>query len=75
MGLMSDLEALPGIGPKLATDLRAIGVPDAKTLREVGADSAADRLDDAGLRDCTHARRALRGALAGVHWTRGGDRD
>jgi DNA transformation protein len=72
---MSDLETLPGIGPKLAADLRAIGIPDAGTLREVGADTAADRLEDAGLRDCTHSRRALHRALAGVHWIRGGDHD
>ena len=40
-------------------------------LRRVGADEAARRLAEAGLRDCTHATRALRGALAGVRWTTG----
>ncbi|WP_158088846.1 TfoX/Sxy family DNA transformation protein [Thermoactinospora rubra] len=66
---MTALESLPGIGPRPAADLRAASVPDAEALRALGADAAADRLDAAGLRDCTHARRALRGALDGVHWT------
>jgi hypothetical protein len=64
---MTALESLPGIGPKPPADLRDVGVPDAETLRDLGADAAAARLDAAGLRDCTHARRALYGALAGVH--------
>lgn len=66
---MQDLEALPNIGPKLAADLRAVGVPDAETLRNVGAQETARRLAAAGLRDCTLATRALDGALAGVRWT------
>jgi hypothetical protein len=59
---MTALESLPGIGPKLSAD-----------LRDLGADAAAARLDAAVLRDCTHARRALHGALAGVHWTSSAD--
>jgi DNA transformation protein and related proteins len=66
---MAALEDLPNIGPKLAADLRQVGVPDAEALRSVGAAEAAQRLEDAGLRDCTHSRRALEGALAGVRWT------
>jgi hypothetical protein len=65
---MTDLVTLPNIGPKLAADLGAVGIPDAETLRQVGADDAARRLAEAGLRDCTHATRALAGALAGVRW-------
>jgi DNA transformation protein len=65
----TDLTTLVNIGPKLAADLRAVGIPDAETLREVGVDEASRRLEEAGLRDCTHARRALSGALAGVRWT------
>jgi len=68
---MTDLESLVNIGPKLAADLTSVGVPDVATLRAVGAEAAAQRLADAGLRDCTHARRALEGALAGVRWTGG----
>jgi len=65
---MTALESLVNIGPKLAADLRTVGVPDVETLRTVGAQAAAQRLADAGLRDCTHARRALEGALDGVRW-------
>jgi DNA transformation protein and related proteins len=68
---MTDLEALTNIGPKLAADLHAVGIPDAETLREVGATAAAERLEAAGLRDCAHAKRALTGALDGIRWTTG----
>jgi DNA transformation protein and related proteins len=67
----TELRTLVNIGPKLAADLIAVGIPDAETLREVGADEASQRLEDAGLRDCTHARRAISAALAGVRWTTG----
>jgi DNA transformation protein len=65
---MTALESLVNIGPKLAADLRAVGIPDEETLRRVGASEAAQRLAAAGLRDCTHAARALEGALAGTRW-------
>jgi DNA transformation protein len=67
----TDLRTLVNIGPKLADDLTKVGIPDVETLRGVGADEAARRLEDAGLRDCTHARRAISGALAGTRWTTG----
>ena len=63
------LESLLNIGPRLAADLRTVGVPDAAALRDLGAAAAARRLEEAGLRDCTHARRALEGALRGIRWT------
>jgi catechol 2,3-dioxygenase-like lactoylglutathione lyase family enzyme len=66
---MTDLQTLPNIGPTLAGDLRAVGVPDAETLHRIGAAEAARRLAEAGRRDCTHATRALQAALAGVRWT------
>lgn len=68
---MTALEKLVNIGPTLAADLRAVGIPDEQTLRELGSQAAAERLADAGLRDCSHARRALEGALAGVRWIGG----
>lgn len=68
---MTDLRTLPNIGPALAHDLEVVGIPDVETLRELGADEAVKRLADAGRRDCTHAARALRGALDGVRWTSG----
>jgi hypothetical protein len=57
------LRTLPNIGQVLAGDLHEVGVPDVETLRQIGADEAANRLAEAGRRDCTHATRALRGAL------------
>jgi hypothetical protein len=68
---MAELESLPIIGPRLAADLHRIGVPDVAMLRSVGAAEAAHRLEEAGLRDCTHSRQALEGALSGVRWTTG----
>jgi TfoX C-terminal domain len=67
----TELQTLVNIGPKLAADLISVGIPDVEALRAVGSDEAAQRLADAGLRDCTHARRALSAALAGVRWTTG----
>jgi hypothetical protein len=66
---MTDLQSLPNIGPKLSADLIAVGIPDAETLRTVGAEEASRRLEAAGLRDCENSRRALTGALDGVRWT------
>jgi len=66
---VTDLETLINIGPALAADLRAVGIPDAETLRGVGAAEAVRRLSEAGLRDCTHAARAIEGALSGRRWT------
>jgi TfoX C-terminal domain. len=66
---VTNLESLVNIGPALAADLRAVGIPDAETLRRVGAAEAVRRLADAGLRDCGHAARAIEGALSGRRWT------
>jgi DNA transformation protein len=66
---MTALTDLVNIGPALAADLIAVDIPDAETLRRVGAEEAAQRLERVGLRDCTHSRRALHGALQGVRWT------
>ena len=66
---MTALETLVNVGPQLAADLRFVGIDSAETLTEVGADDAAQRLENAGLRDCTHARRAFQGALDGTRWT------
>lgn len=58
-----DLVALPGIGPVLAADLRAVGIADAAALRRVGPDEAAALLAGSGRHDCAHARRALHRAV------------
>ncbi len=57
--MASDLETLVNIGPKLAADLRQVGVPDAETLHRIGATEAAQRLADAG---CATAR------MPGARW-------
>ncbi|MDR1450436.1 MAG: TfoX/Sxy family protein [Propionibacteriaceae bacterium] len=41
---MSDLTALPEIGPVSAGQLAAVGIPDADTLRAVGAREAFARI-------------------------------
>jgi DNA transformation protein len=64
------LEDLLNIGPALANDLRKVGIPDATTLRDVGADEANRRLGAAGLNDCSSAQRSIIGAIAGVHYTK-----
>jgi len=61
-------EQVVNIGPVLAGDLRAIGIPDLEALRAVGAFEAGRRLEAAGREDCTHSYLALEGALAGVRW-------
>jgi DNA transformation protein and related proteins len=66
---VTELESLVNIGPRLADDLKSVGIDSAEALQEVGADTAARRLEKAGLRDCTHARHALQGALDGARWT------
>lgn len=60
---MSDLQALPGIGSGLAAELRAVGIPDAETLRTVGAGEAATRLAELGMRDASRTARVLVEAL------------
>lgn len=62
-----DLQELPNIGPKLADNLRRVGLQDAEALRSVGAEEAFLRIraqvDPAA---CFHQLTALAGAEAGV---------
>lgn len=72
------LESLVAIGPRLAADLRAVGIGDLATLRRVGTEEANRRLVDAGLQTGTYSRQAIAGALD-AGWTAelgpsGGDR-
>lgn len=59
------LKSLEQLGPRLAQDLRAVGIPDPDALRETGADEANRRLVEAGLQTGIHSRRAIRTALDG----------
>jgi len=65
---MATLESLPNIGPRLASDLREVGIPDAETLRRLGADEANRRLSAAGLHSCVSARKSVEGAVSGTKW-------
>lgn len=62
-----DLQELPNIGPKLAENLRRVGLSDAESLRSAGAEEAFLRIraqvDPAA---CFHQLTALAGAEAGV---------
>ena len=62
------LESIVAVGPRLAQDLQAVGIPDAPTLRAVGLEEANRRLVDSGLQTGTHSRQAIAGAIAG-EWT------
>ncbi len=66
--VVTKLESLPNIGPRLAADLCEVGIPDAETLRKVGADEANRRLGDAGLHSCLSARKSIEGAVTGTRW-------
>jgi len=67
---MSDLTKLPEIGPVLAAHLIAVGIPDAKTLRQVGSHEAFLRIRaqrDPGA--CLHLLMALEAGTQGVRTT------
>jgi hypothetical protein len=53
---LAALESLVTIGPRLAQDLRAVGITDVPTLRAVGIDEANRRLVDSGLQTGTYSR-------------------
>lgn len=65
---VSALESLVSIGPRLAADLRAVGIGDLATLRSVGTEEANRRLVESGLQTGTFSRQAIAGAIAG-QWT------
>lgn len=58
------LGSLVQIGPRLAADLRTVGIEDLASLRATGTDEANRRLMEAGLQTGTHSRRAIQGAIA-----------
>ena len=64
---MEKLTDLPNIGPKLAENLRRIGVTSGEQLQELGAEEAFLRIraqvDPAA---CLHQLEALAGAAEGV---------
>jgi len=59
------LESLEQLGPRLAHDLRAVGIPDPDALRATGTDEANRRLVEAGLQAGMHSLQAMPGPPAG----------
>ncbi|MBK6983130.1 MAG: TfoX/Sxy family DNA transformation protein [Betaproteobacteria bacterium] len=63
------IEATPGIGPNLASDLRGVGIDSLEALLKVGFWDAWQQLRRANPeRDCLPPCLALAGAVAGVRW-------
>ena len=65
---MSDLTLIRNIGPATAQALIAAGIPDAATLRGMGADAAYRRLIEAGERPHFIGYYVLHMALQGRPW-------
>jgi len=63
------LESLVDIGPRLAADLRNVGIPDAPALRTIGIDEANRRLVESGLQTGMHSRQAIQAAISGERGT------
>ena len=62
-----DLQELPNIGPKLAENLRRVGLQDAEALRSVGAEEAFLRIRaQVDPTACFHQLTALAGAEMGI---------
>ena len=67
----SDLTALENIGPKVAADLQAIGIADAKTLRKMGTEKAFELFFQkfVGQKQiCPCWAYAIEGALCAQKW-------
>lgn len=65
---MTELTGIPNIGPATAQALRAAGIPDAETLRHLGADAAYAALLRAGNRPHFIGYYVLHMALQGRPW-------
>ncbi len=68
MSAVATLEETVNIGPRLAADLRAVGIATMDDLREAGSVEACRRMEERGLHDCLSALMALEGAIVGVRW-------
>jgi len=65
---MTAISSISGLGPATETALNAAGIPDAETLRDLGADQAYARLVSAGTRPHFIGYYALHMALQGRPW-------
>jgi len=68
MTIVAALEDTVNIGPRLAADLRDVGIGTLEDLREAGSIEACRRMEERGLHDCLSALMALEGAIVGVRW-------
>ena len=68
MSAVATLEDIVNISPRLAADLRDVGIASMDDLREVGSIEACRRMEERGLHDCLSALMALEGAIVGVRW-------
>lgn len=66
--MRTDLTEIRNIGPAMAAELRAAGIPDAETLRETGADAAYAAMLRAGSRPHFIAYYVLHMGLQGRPW-------
>ncbi len=66
---LSALESLVTVGPKLAADLRAVGIADFDALRAVGVTEANRRLVAAGLVDDPRTGRGSAESFSGSRWS------
>jgi MtN3 and saliva related transmembrane protein len=67
---LATLESLVEIGPRLAADLRKVGICDLASLRTTGIDEANRRLMEAGLPAGSHSRKAIQEAID-AEWANG----
>ncbi|MDO5658826.1 MAG: TfoX/Sxy family DNA transformation protein [Paracoccus sp. (in: a-proteobacteria)] len=74
---MSELTTIRNIGPAMARDLVAAGVPDAETLRALGADAAYARMLSHGTRPHFIGYYVLHMGLQGRPWNdcKGAEKD
>lgn len=65
---MHDFAALPNLGPKSQSMLRAAGVYDLETLRRLGSVGAYLKVKATGAHASLNLLWALEGALTGLPW-------
>ena len=74
---MTSLRSISGIGPATETDMIRAGIPDAETLRDLGAHDAYARMIGTGTRPHFIGYYALHMALQGRPWNdcKGAEKD
>ena len=74
---MTSLRTISGIGPATETDMIRAGIPDAETLRALGAHDAYARMIAKGIRPHFIGYYALHMALQGRPWNdcKGAEKD